>query len=210
MSNPNAPCMVNGECSKRFPKSFQDSTSLDVDAYPAYRRPDNGRTVLSGGQVLDNRWIVPYNPFLSIKYNAHINVEVCALIQVVKYLYKYVYKGPDRASLILSRSTMLDGHQIDEINKHLDARYVCAPEAAHHLFGFHVQKKSHAIERLMVHLPDYQSVTFTAGNMVQALRNAATRDTTLTAWFKCNQRSAAVAEGREQPEPGCIDSLATP
>ena len=40
---------------------------------------------------------MPYNPFLNKKYNAHINVEVCSSISAVKYLYKYVYKGHDRA-----------------------------------------------------------------------------------------------------------------
>jgi hypothetical protein len=30
-------------------------------------------------------------------YQCHINVEVCSSITVVKYLYKYVYKGHDRA-----------------------------------------------------------------------------------------------------------------
>jgi hypothetical protein len=41
--------------------------------------------------------VVPYNPYLSLLFNCHINVEVCTSIAVVKYLYKYVYKGHDRA-----------------------------------------------------------------------------------------------------------------
>ena len=48
---------------------------------------------------LDNRHIVPYNSYLSKKYNAHINVEICSTINSCKYLYKYVYKGPDMASV---------------------------------------------------------------------------------------------------------------
>ncbi len=28
-----------------------------------------------------------------MRYKCHINVEVCSSITVVKYLYKYVYKG---------------------------------------------------------------------------------------------------------------------
>jgi hypothetical protein len=40
---------------------------------------------------------VPYNPLLSLRYNCHINVEVCSSVAAVKYLYKYVYKGHDRA-----------------------------------------------------------------------------------------------------------------
>ena len=31
-----------------------------------------------------------------LKYNAHINVEICTTIKACKYLYKYVYKGNDK------------------------------------------------------------------------------------------------------------------
>jgi hypothetical protein len=51
----------------------------------------------SSGFVFDNRWDVPYNPYLTMWYQCHINVEVCNSITVVKYLYKYVYKGHDHA-----------------------------------------------------------------------------------------------------------------
>jgi hypothetical protein len=53
--------------------------------------------------VVDNRWIVPYNFHLATKYHAHINVEICLSISTVKYLYNYVYKGPDRATTIVER-----------------------------------------------------------------------------------------------------------
>jgi hypothetical protein len=52
-----------------------------------------------GGFAFDNRWVVPYNSYLSLFFNCHINVEVCNSIVVVKYLYKYVYKGHDRAQV---------------------------------------------------------------------------------------------------------------
>jgi hypothetical protein len=41
--------------------------------------------------------VVPYNSYLSLLFNCHINVEVCTSVAAVKYLYKYVYKGHDRA-----------------------------------------------------------------------------------------------------------------
>lgn len=37
---------------------------------------------------LDNRNVVPYNAWLTTKYDAHINVEICSSIRVVKYLFK--------------------------------------------------------------------------------------------------------------------------
>lgn len=62
-------------------------------------RPDNGRTTSSG---LDNRHVAPTIPYLLLKYQTHINVEFVASIAAIKYTYKYVYKGPDRAMAQLS------------------------------------------------------------------------------------------------------------
>ena len=41
--------------------------------------------------------IVPYSPFLSLRFNCHINVKLCLSPTASKYLYKYVYKGIDRS-----------------------------------------------------------------------------------------------------------------
>jgi len=51
---------------------------------------------------IDNRWIIPYSLYLTIKYRAYINVKVCASIKSVKYIYKYIYKGNDRTTLRLT------------------------------------------------------------------------------------------------------------
>lgn len=66
-ANPNAPCMVNGRCSKGYPKAFQDTTSMDEHGYPLYCRPDNNVVHNVNGFPVDNTWIVPYCPFLSVK-----------------------------------------------------------------------------------------------------------------------------------------------
>ena len=74
--------------------------------------------------MVNNTWIVPYNPWLLLKYNCHINVEICCNIKNVKYLYKYVYKGPDRVSM-----EVRPGPNYDEVQQYIDARWVCALEA---------------------------------------------------------------------------------
>jgi hypothetical protein len=53
--------------------------------------------------MVDNRSIVSYNFHLVTKYHTHINVEICSSISAVKYLYKYVYKGPNRATTVVQR-----------------------------------------------------------------------------------------------------------
>jgi hypothetical protein len=43
----------------------QGLPTLDEDGYPNYRRPDDRRAYEVGGHFIDNRWIVPCNPYLS-------------------------------------------------------------------------------------------------------------------------------------------------
>jgi len=54
---------------------------------------------------LDNQCVATYNPYLLLKYNCHINVEICNSISSVKYLYKYVYKGDDNANVAIFASS---------------------------------------------------------------------------------------------------------
>jgi hypothetical protein len=144
--NPSAPCMQNGRCSKGYPKPFQQSTSTNEDGYPLYARPDDGRsfpvTVSGVGTIaLDNRWIVPYNPYISAKYHSHINVECVATFRTIKYCFKYIHKGPDRATL---------QYEHDEIKQYIDGRYIGAPEGMWRILHFDVHKHTPSIERLQV------------------------------------------------------------
>ncbi|EPB71689.1 hypothetical protein ANCCEY_09208 [Ancylostoma ceylanicum] len=184
--NPSSPCMIDGSCSKKFPKEFADCTSMESDGYPRYRRRDDGRFVMCRGVRLSNTSVVPYNPYLSRKYECHIKVEVCSSITSVKYLYKYVYKGHDRARIRIHQE--VDGqHQVilDEVKSHLDTRYVCPPEGAHRILEYPMQGRSDHVERLPVHLEEQQNVTFLPGQEAQAV--AAEHKTKLTAWFELNR-----------------------
>lgn len=115
---PNAPCMENGCCSKGHSKRFIEETSeADDSGYPLYRRPNNGRVYRRSpnGPALDNTWVVPHNLYLCTKYDAHSNVEICTSIRAVKYLYKYVYKGHDRALISMRRRLQGTDEEINEI-----------------------------------------------------------------------------------------------
>ncbi|EPB72684.1 hypothetical protein ANCCEY_08237 [Ancylostoma ceylanicum] len=150
----NADPVGKPDCMRLLPRiccreaEFCEVTELPPDGYPTYRRPNNGRAVQMDGQTLDNAWIVPYNPFLTLRHNAHMNVEICALIQASKYQYKNVYKGVDKASLVLHRGDIAsrDDRIIDEIKLHLDLRHVCPPEAARGIFGFSSKQKLDTVE----------------------------------------------------------------
>jgi hypothetical protein len=184
--------MEEGKCKKQYPRKFQSETVTDVNGYPIYRRRDTGHTILVHGIELDNRWVVPHNVYLSTKYDAHINVEVCNNICAVKYLFKYVYKGHDRATVEISHQSdnATEGNvvDIDEIKKYLDCRYVSASEAAWRIFKFDMHERFPTVERLQYHLPNQQMVLFCDDDDVQevATRSAISR-TMLTEWFKTNQ-----------------------
>ena len=170
-----APCMENGKCKKMFPKDFSPETRFNAEGYPLYRRRMGVSTEVRG-KVMDNRYVVPYNPYLLLKYNAHINVEVCTSLRAVKYIYKYIYKGFDCANLVL-----LEGHgQHDEIRNYIDARYVSAPEAMWRLLEFPMHDCLHAVKRLPVHLPKRQ---YTATKTT--IHNVLTSDTILAFIYFC-------------------------
>jgi len=115
-------------------------------------------TVLVHGIELENRWVVPHNVYLSIKYDVHINVKVYNNIRVIKYLFKYVYKGHDCATIEISRQSdnATEGNVVetDEIKKYLDCRYVSTLEAAWRIFKFDMHERFPIVERLQYHLPN--------------------------------------------------------
>ena len=185
--NPKSVCMSDGKCTKNYPKEYADKTELCDNGYPRYRRRNNGRKVTVGGREVDNRWVVPYNPWLSKKYGAHINLEACTSIKTVKYLFKYVYKGHDCARIRMHGDAATYEH--DEISTFLEARYVSAPEAFWRLSEFPMHKQSHSVIRLPVHLHLEQNVYFKPGEEDAAVSETADHNTMLTAWFKLNSES---------------------
>ena len=115
--HPNSPCMENGKCTKSFPKPYREQTMLSEDSYASYRRRDDGKKHRVRGSEVDNRWVVPYCPWLLYRYQCHINLECVISVKSIKYIYKYVYKGHDR-------TTMQFGRAQDEIKIYLDARFI--------------------------------------------------------------------------------------
>jgi hypothetical protein len=170
VANPTCVCMTEENvCSKQYPKDFVAQTVCEPQQYPIYRRRNDNRTFTkkcrtAHGTIdhrFDNRDVVPYNRFLLLKYRAHINLEVCSSIKAIKYLFKYVYKGHDRAHVEID----------DEIKRYIDCRYLSSQEAAWRLFRFEMCCQSHTIYRMHIHLPNRYNVYFVEGQEEQALQN---------------------------------------
>jgi hypothetical protein len=141
------------------------------DAYPVYRRRNDGREYrgerrLSTGHYIvhtfTNRDVVPYNPHLTQKYNCHINVEICSNISVVKYLYKYIYKGGDMADMhvVPVGGNAAPPHGVNEIDIYIGGRFMSSIEAIWRIFSFKLQARGPAVFRLPVHEPNQQGCTY--------------------------------------------------
>ena len=186
-SNLESLCMVDGVCSKKFPNEFAENTLVDADGYPQYRRRKDGQYVEKKGVHLDNRYVVPYNPYLSIKYNAHINVEICNSVCSCKYLYKYVYKGPGMGSVstqVVSQNRPDEqdessSRNIDEIKKFVNSRFLTPSEGFWRILSFDTHGREPSIQRLAVHEENKQLIMFAEENPEEAILNP--KDTTLLA-----------------------------
>ena len=152
--------MVDGRCSKNFPRVFMANTVIDKDqCKPVYMR----RSPAQGGRVVtirrgskeftvDNSWVVPHTPSLVLRYNSHINTEVCTSAAGVKYLCGYINKGHDKATA----KPEVEGEQRDEIREYGDHRVMTANEAVAGVFGFDVHQSYPPVMPLRLHLEDEQ------------------------------------------------------
>ena len=196
--NPNCVCMREGKCKCHFPKQLQQTTTMADDNYPLYRRRGL-YTVVKNGELMTDEWVVPYNPYLTLKFNAHINVEICNSIKSIKYLYKYVFKGHDKLSVnlveannnpnlrVLTPEEQLaeNAVHINEIKSFVESRYVSGCEALWRINGFKMSGMDPNVVRLQIHLPNQQVITYLPGQEEEAL--ATVKPTQLAAYFTAVQ-----------------------
>jgi len=192
--NGNALCMkdlnpaVVTTCHMGYPRDILEETTVPENGYPLYRRRNTGRYFIipvpgSGGTltaVIDNRRVVPYSPYLSLRYNAHINVEVCGSVQAVKYIHKYIYKGGDRATVSVES-------EHEGIKRYLHGRYLGPTEAVWRLFEFDMHDEQLPVTHLSLHMPGQQAIYFVGHDDPDHIRDLIEGSmTTLMAFFSYN------------------------
>ncbi|XP_028807349.1 uncharacterized protein LOC114762065 [Neltuma alba] len=190
VANPKSPCMVNGSCSKFYPKSFNSSTIIHEDGYPRYRRLDNGQEVMKNGIPLDNRSVIPYNSTLLLKYQAHINVERTKHGESIKYLFKYVSKGHDRAIAAFYTETSSSDSRAnhDEIKMYYDVRYLSPCEAVWRILSYDINFRTPSVQRLSFHLPNQQSIIYEDNaDLQEVVNHNAGKLTMFEAWMNANK-----------------------
>ncbi|KAI5442792.1 hypothetical protein KIW84_011714 [Lathyrus oleraceus] len=122
-------------------------------------------------------------------------------IKSIKYLYKYVYKGPDRVAMEVHK-----GSYMDEVQQYVDARWICAPEALWKIFRFTLYRLYPSVERLQIHLSNRHQVRFYDHQQIaDVLNNERNSKTMLTQFFALNLRDPQARKYlyREIPEHYC-------
>ena len=84
-------------------------------------------TLLQQGQ--ESNWIIAgwYGTVLCfLKWDGHVNFEVCATVKQCKYVYKYILKGHNTIEMGVREKR-------NEIEDYSNSRYVSSMEAAYHI-----------------------------------------------------------------------------
>ena len=80
----------DGRCTKYFPKDPVQRTYVDDEGWVHYRRrapDDGGETAQRHGHTVTNANVVPYNPYLLLRY-----VELATMSSAIKYLFKVFFR----------------------------------------------------------------------------------------------------------------------
>ncbi|XP_026377927.1 uncharacterized protein LOC113272282 [Papaver somniferum] len=181
-AKPDSTCMRGKKCTKKFPKKYSSKTYVDDTGFVIYKRRHAYWGPQKDGIKLDAGWVVPYNLDLIMRYDAHINVEICNCRgMTIKYLFKYIHKGKDMITAIVAvfppgnknsdnqgandknpnnngvveetQKTSKDG-----VNTYLEGRYLSRCECIWRTLGFEIHYRNPSVERLSLHLEGEQLV----------------------------------------------------
>ena len=87
----------------------------------------------------------------------HVNLKAVTGVGCIKYIFKYIMKGPERASVKI-RTQKKTGEIINEADIILDSRPVCSFESASKILGHKQQEIFPAVQRLPCILPEKEVI----------------------------------------------------
>ena len=149
--NPANSRMQKLSCKNWYPRSFSEETIEGDDSYPIYRNRDDERKAKVRNQMLDSRWVFPYNHYLLLRFNCHVNVEICSNFKICKYLCKYINKGKKNhvAFGIWSEKDYMETSEIDQFQ---NGRWISPPEAMWIIYQLHLSEMYPHVQSLQLHL----------------------------------------------------------
>jgi hypothetical protein len=159
--------VVLKKCTRGYPKPYVSRAYTSDTGYPVYARqapsdlhdttehvdPVAARTKASIMKAWpDMTWdeicrrVVPHSRELIGLFECHVNVEWAHSVQIIDYLYKYIYKHESTAWI----GIMKEG---DQVQRFVNAQRVSSSEAAWSVMRFNVNISSHAVDTVHVHSP---------------------------------------------------------
>ncbi|GJU18149.1 DNA helicase PIF1, ATP-dependent [Tanacetum coccineum] len=134
-----------------------------------------------------------------MKKATHIIEEGTIRSKAIKYLFKYLNKGPDRATIVIkenvkngttvAREKVLE---VDEIKNYLNCRFLAPCEVVWRLFSFDIHYSYPTVMQLSFHLPNQNAITLRDSKKLPALLQKEGIDVTMfTDWFELNKRDPA-------------------
>lgn len=152
LSRAGSRCNRDGHCIYGFPHPLQPTTTIDEFGRVHWRR-----------RFEEDKWVVPYCKPLIDFADCHFHFDVVYTAKVFSYLYKYLYKGPDRTFFGVQDHDDTGPAQpqpVNEVNDYQKARYLSAPEAAWRILNFEITRKEPSVQSLPVHLPGQNTPQF--------------------------------------------------
>ena len=161
-NNVNAPCMqLNREtnrkrCNKHFLNRSEVMKQLTIslgELNPLARVKSTNvrptvRNFVDGKWTnvpVGDEWVASCNPYLLMRFDCHVHVDVVTATACVKYLFKNVHKGEDYAKARMQGIT-------DEIEPYRKTMYISATEATRRLLGFQLVDRNPAVTKIHAHL----------------------------------------------------------
>jgi hypothetical protein len=145
LDRPTSRCNREGRCIYEYPQPINNRTYMDDLGRVHYRR-----------RKQEDRWVTPHIPALVHLLDCHIYADVCSTATIFLYLFKYLFKGPDRARFGIRtlHDDRADGEedQVDEFRDYMNARYLSSSEAVYRILNFHTVSKRPGVRCLSVHL----------------------------------------------------------
>jgi hypothetical protein len=102
-------CNNGGKCVFGYPQPLHPTAQINANGRVLYRRDTE-----------EDRWVASYMPCLTELLDCHVNVDVCFTVNVFMYLFKYLFKGPDRAKFTVRSGDQVDQQQ-DEVQDYVKA-----------------------------------------------------------------------------------------
>ena len=128
-------CKYESATCKKF---FDMNTITDIGYFNArkfymYKRKD-----------LEDLKVVVHVKDIVMDWNGHACCLFSGDTYQMLYLYKYLFKGPDKvkAQLLEEKTLFKDLHKADEIGRYIRGRKICAMDAQWRIYGFHTYPKS--------------------------------------------------------------------